>query len=371
MKPLEFSPLEDLSQLSPAPMRWVVGFALMIVISVVLLTGTGIVQIWDVVNLVPVTLVAMAVYSLYGRSRAEKLRAQQLAKFAELNEFQFMPQGGMIEPRPGSLFRHGHSQKVRNVVLGDLHKLPFRLFEYEYTTGSGKSSQLHDQMVMECILPHPQHHLVLDSMTELGAKNASVLPIEFDDSQRLQLEGDFNRYFHVYSPIGYHINALALLTPDVMHTILTSANNCDIEVVGDRLYLYWPGLWSSVHDYRAAFGSAEAILTELGPKLSRTTIQSGGQPEAVHSQELAIQGARLKRGGPSALIVLAVLAFLIAYFLPLLLIAWRLQDVIWLHVLTSALMPIMLFGLLITALINRQRRKATRSRLLSRYTKPE
>jgi hypothetical protein len=56
-------------------------------------------------------------------------------------------------------------------------------------------------------------------------------------SQRLSLEGDFDRYFTTYCPKGYERDALYLLTPDVMIALIDGARNFDVEILGNRLIL--------------------------------------------------------------------------------------------------------------------------------------
>lgn len=73
-------------------------------------------------------------------------------------------------------------------------------------------------------------------------------------SQRLGLEGDFNRFFDVYCPNGYERDALYLLTPDVMAALVDGARGFDVEIIDDRLILRSradlvttdPGVWLTV-----------------------------------------------------------------------------------------------------------------------------
>ena len=58
-----------------------------------------------------------------------------------------------------------------------------------------------------------------------------------DRSQRLSLEGDFDRYFELYCPQGYERDALYLFTPDVMAWLIDDVSGFDVELIDRRLVL--------------------------------------------------------------------------------------------------------------------------------------
>jgi hypothetical protein len=58
--------------------------------------------------------------------------------------------------------------------------------------------------------------------------------------QTLSLEGDFDRHFTVRCPTGYERDALYLLTPDVMASLIDHAQDFDIELVDDWVILTTP-----------------------------------------------------------------------------------------------------------------------------------
>lgn len=61
----------------------------------------------------------------------------------------------------------------------------------------------------------------------------------FDRGQIHRLEGDFDRHFTTYFPKYYTIDALSIITPEVMQAMIT-ADGFDIEIDGSKLYLYGP-----------------------------------------------------------------------------------------------------------------------------------
>lgn len=59
----------------------------------------------------------------------------------------------------------------------------------------------------------------------------------FSRSQRHSLEGNFDNYFATYFPENYTIDSMSFISPDVMHALIDAADY-DIEIIGDRLFLY-------------------------------------------------------------------------------------------------------------------------------------
>jgi hypothetical protein len=61
----------------------------------------------------------------------------------------------------------------------------------------------------------------------------------FDKEQEHHLEGNFDKYFVTYFPKYYSIDALSIITPEVMQAMI-EAKDYDIEIDGNKLYLYGP-----------------------------------------------------------------------------------------------------------------------------------
>jgi hypothetical protein len=130
-------------------------------------------------------------------------------------------------------------------------------------------------------LPAPMPHLILDATSNDGVR--SDLPVGIDRGQQLSLEGDFDRWFSVYSPVAYRVDALYVLTPDVMAALIDDASRFNIEIVDHTLVFFTsdaadfsePAPWTTVH----------ALLTNAAARV----INSAGRyrDERVPGQETA------------------------------------------------------------------------------------
>jgi hypothetical protein len=78
-------------------------------------------------------------------------------------------------------------------------------------------------------------------------------------SQRISLEGGFDDTFTVYAPEHYAIDTLSFITPEVM-LAFRDAHDYDIELAGDRLFMYGPLLLNE---------QDAARMRELGERLGR------------------------------------------------------------------------------------------------------
>jgi hypothetical protein len=80
----------------------------------------------------------------------EKQRTEALAAAAQGMGFAFEPEGD-VEVMKGfgdlPLYGRGHSKRVRNVMTGKAGERDVKLFDYRYTTGSGKNSHTWSQTV--------------------------------------------------------------------------------------------------------------------------------------------------------------------------------------------------------------------------------
>lgn len=104
----------------------------------------------------------------------------------------------------------------------------------------------------------------------------------FPGSQRLRLEGDFDRYFAVYVPPGYERDALELLTPDVMACLIDHGRHWDVEIVDDRLIVASHRfLRSSDRDeYTAILYFSELFGADLGHQAHTYTDPHAANPRS-------------------------------------------------------------------------------------------
>ncbi len=236
-------------------------------------------------------VVGLAIYQSYQQAKKNK---QILINFAQANNWQYTDHALAVNG-PGTVFSIGHSKVARYIISGSSHELPFSTYAFSYTVGSGKNQRSYDLQVFELTLPRKLPHMVIDSLVESGNGSSSTLPIEFAESQKIELEGDFSKYFSLYAPDNYGITALTVLAPDAMEILMKYAAKCDIEIIENKLFFYWPDTATSQKAYEDIFNSVEQILAKTLDKLTTSDIYATDKQSSLHATATAT-GARLKVG---------------------------------------------------------------------------
>ena len=145
----------------------------------------------------------------------------------------------------------------------------------------------------------------------------SSLPRPPQATQRLSLEGDFDRHFSLYVPSGYERDALYVFTPDLMALLIDETGDLDVEIRDDRLLVYArggfdlrdPALWPRI----------ERIMRIVGAKtFSQTDLYADERIGDRAANVVAPEGQRLRRrllGGRGLVAALAIVGFVVVLFL--------------------------------------------------------
>jgi len=137
-------------------------------------------------------------------------------------------------------------------------------------------------------LPHQVPHLLLHSRGTLLRARVDEYHVK-----RLELEGDFGKYFELYVPPDYQIDALQIFTPDVMAALIDAGSQFDYELVNDCLYIYMSPPWSGKRE--GQIRQMLRLVDVLAPKFSKQAqTYSDMRVGAVSSGLVAASGAHLE-----------------------------------------------------------------------------
>ena len=265
---------------------------------------------------------AQLVANFLNDNKSKKVQ-EALGNFANINSFEYTAQDKSVSEK-GSLFDTGVNKHFNNILSGKLGEYNFRLGDYHYEEDlSQKNRRVFDVRVMRLELPRKLPHMVIDCLIEAGEPGShgdssnrlfSTLPISFDPSQKLELEGDFYKYFTLYAPDKYAVDMLSIIGPDTMEKLLQMKEYCDIEIVDKYIYFYWPDETTSKENFEAVFETTISIMNEIGKKLSTTAITAG-----VHKAINAASSKNpimLKKGGSqlASWLIFIYLAMVLGYF---------------------------------------------------------
>lgn len=272
----------------------VVAFALFGIVTTIAMGGdmSG-VLVWGIVAGFA-SIAAYAAYYTLGRTI-------QINEFASQNSLTYVVNQA-YDQRAGMIFNAGHSRVFPQLLRAEGRDF-VELGNYRYTTGSGRSRQVHDFGFMRIKLPRRLPNMVLDSKkNNFFGGRLSNLNVGFGGSQRLSLEGDFDNYFTLYAPEQYKRDALYVFTPDVMQALVEAAHAYDCEVIDDDFYIYSSRAFGLAD--RAEFLELASIAHKLRSELADQTDYYADERVGDRAlNTVASEGARLRtRLSPGAII---------------------------------------------------------------------
>lgn len=250
-----------------------------------------------------ITVITTAVY---------QYKNDQWRAFAQTNGWGITPgQLATIGFVPPSLMDSGHGRKLSDVVHADIDGHMCSIYAYQFTVGQGRGSRTYYCTITRVVLPKAFPHLLLDSKGShrLKSHRSAHVPVK--------LEGDFNKYFQLYHAKGEHVDALSIITPDVMQTLIDSNEAQDIEIVDQNVYFITYSEHRSATLLPKLLASVDALSDELVHK-SKTLRYNGGAPNSVHLTQTAAQYFRSGERVINALwtvIFLIVMAPFLAFIL--------------------------------------------------------
>lgn len=210
------------------------------------------------------TLCVVAVFFALIYVKARKLFMRY---FAEAHGLKY-EEGASVNSATGRLFRLGHGQSILHVIFDDFSGRPMRLFNFDYTTGSGKSSRTHPFTVLEIdfektVFPY----ILLQSRTM--SKHAATDWWGIDQDRTIPLEEAFQRSFSLYATQGYETEALQIFTPDTLGFLVQNSADFSIEFAEDKMYIYDDKNISTRKELQKLYDVARKIFELLGPLLNR------------------------------------------------------------------------------------------------------
>lgn len=201
------------------------------------------------------------------RNRQNKIWQQ----FAESNGWEVTSgYDALVDIVPPSLLNAGRGRLLSDIVHAQIVGKSCDVYMYEFRVGSGRSTRTYFCTVARAELPKEFPHFILDS------KRTKVVRDFSDTTARVELEGHFHKYFSLRYPPNTQIDALSVITPDVMQTLIDSNADQDIEVCGRYVYFMLHTDHRSPEDLPKLLGSVQTLLDEFLHKAK--TLNYRGKP---------------------------------------------------------------------------------------------
>lgn len=207
---------------------------------------------------------------------------------------------------PGVLFRTGAKSVATDVIDARSSAAPFLAGGLQALYGEDTSLP---SMAVTSFVAIPLERTVPNIV--LFGKGIGALRragVSVAGRQKLSLEGDFDRTFTLYCPVGYERDALEIFTPDLMQLLLDTTSGCDVELVDDWMFVYSKPLRYSKPE---ALDGLVAVTERARDKVRRQTSRYRDErspaasatispaEHAARAGRVAEEGARLAtRTGP-------------------------------------------------------------------------
>ena len=196
-----------------------------------------------------------------------KVRERFWRQFAETRGFTYHPKGDHAA-EAAVMFHQGHGRRMLHVISGQTGDRALRVFSYQFTVGSGKSSRTYPYTVFEFRFASRFPHLYCNQRyNNYGVTVGVTVP----------LPAEFEKKFAVRAPKEYEIEALEVFTPDLLAYLLDSEFAHDLEIVDQELLIFTAGFMNTVDDLERKFNDAVALANRLAPKLDRFRFTPIGQ----------------------------------------------------------------------------------------------
>jgi hypothetical protein len=176
--------------------------------------------------------------------------------------------------------------EIFDVISGTHNNVAVAAFTYRVLTG-GKNRYWSYMTVLETpiqtSLPDislQPNELDLDAAANMAVSRSTL----FGNYEKIQLEGDFDKYFMLYVAKGANIEALELFTPDIMADMIDNYRSYGLEFSNDTLYLYPMKLITDDDSFMQALALLERLATNLKPTLDAMSASTASQQEATTQQ---------------------------------------------------------------------------------------
>ncbi len=192
-----------------------------------------------------------------------KARREMMRQIAQSLGYSYAEKGDPAD-LTAATFQIGHSHKMYDVLTGTYRDYPVRIFSFDYTVGSGKSSHTYCRVVFELTYTNSLPHIILNP---LYVFNDLGVPYGVSGTEAVQLEGDFGQHFKLSVAKDAQIQVREIFQPDLMQALIDKYSQFSIEIFSEKVYVVRDGPIYQRAGFLELHTLADTLIDSLIPGL--------------------------------------------------------------------------------------------------------
>lgn len=207
-----------------------------------------------------ITAVLVLFAGLYGhRLGLQKARRDKSwQEFAARNRWKLTKDKAVIPP---SIDGVGHSKHRSPVLKANFAGREVFIFTYNFEKGYGKYAEQFYYTIAHIRVMRDFPHLILDSK-----KTPKAIQNKGSATAQVKLEGNFPKFFSLWYAPNERTEALSVITPDVMQTLIKYNPMQDIEIISDNVFFMVQSTKRDAEEVRALLEAVAALAAEIAHK---------------------------------------------------------------------------------------------------------
>lgn len=280
-------------------------------------TGEVLTVVYTIGFIIIFVAISLLLTNYYSRKlmRNDLEMSLRLQNFAKSNGWTYQYTVNNAQTQ-GVIFTAGRDRSFHHIVSAP----EFQVGQFKFTTGSGRSETVHSYGYIALSLKQNLPNMLLDSKSnnlKVFGADISNLPVTMQGSQKISLEGDFDKYYTLYAPKDYDRDVRYVFTPDLMQALINESESIDIEVIDNQMLVYLSRdnigtveFWKRIDNF----------LNIVGSKIEKQTVRYQDD-KSLQIGVVAPEGRKLKRG-----VSVIVIAIVIIYSIKIVLDVMDLID---------------------------------------------
>ena len=167
---------------------------------------------------------------------------------------------GIVEKTKAEIFRYGYNKEMTNVLYGTYQNMPLWIYNLKISTGGqSKNAVSYRYTVFEFTFTQILPRLILLKKSIFNER------VGMTDKVQIKLEGNFNKYFELYTEKSFERDVRQVFTPDVMALLIDEASNINFETCENKIFIYKEKFITKKEELLSMYIASQIVTKKLIP----------------------------------------------------------------------------------------------------------